>query len=332
MTLQHRIFPVEIKEIREDGSGGRIRITTSSTDRDGDIVESTGAIIENYMKSPTVQWAHNYRDPWAVIGKTTALEIGPTYIDAEFELRPAANESDPMHIISLLWNGSWVNAASIGFRPIEFEEIPKEDDDDEFGWPAYRYTKYEIVEWSLVPIGANQDALRRTLKALDPDYNTLENDVAKLKGEVLTAKIKVDTTELDAALALAEPLLKTGRALSKANENKLRKAADMLQDVLKSVEDDEPEDPAPEPPDDAKIADAFVELFRLNAQLESNNVSNDEGTEDNESAPEIKEHNNAVDDDEIADDDNEPDLDKSISAQLAPSMIEFIRDIRTSLE
>ena len=333
--LQHKLFPVEIKEIREDGSGGRIRITTSSTDRDGDVVDSAGAVVENYMKSPTVQWAHNYRDPWAVIGKTTALELGPNYIDAEFELRPSANEADPQNVIRLLWNGGWVNAASIGFRPIEFEELPLEEGDDEWS-RGYRFTKYEIVEWSLVPIGANQDALRRTMKSLDPDYSVLENAAAELKGDVLTARIKVDATELDAALARAEPLLKAGRALSKTNENKLRKAVDMLTDVLKSVEEpdveDAPQDPAPEAPDDAKLAGVFAELFRLNAQLEGNSAGDGgEGTED-EIDPEIKEPINDADDGEPADDDNEPELDKSISAQLPASMLGFIRDIRTSLE
>ncbi len=326
--LQHKLFPVEIKEIREDGSGGRIRITTSSTDRDGDIIESSGAVIENYMKSPTVQWAHNYRDPWAIIGKTIALELAENYIDAEFELRPSANEADPQNVIRLLWNGGWVNAASIGFRPIEFEEIPRDDDTD---WPAYRFTKWELVEWSLVPVGANQDALRRTMKSLDPNYGKLENDIDPSVLGKLTADVNVDTADLDDALKKADTILKTGRALSKANENKLRKAADMLQEVLKSVEDDSPEDPAPEEPDSSKLAGAFVELLRLNAQLESNNVSNDEGTEDDNDT-EIKKPNNAADNDEPIDDDGAPDLDKSISAQLAPSMLEFIRGIRTSLE
>ena len=327
--VQHKLFPIEIKEIREDGSGGRIRITTSSIDRDGDIVESSGAMVENYLKSPTVQWAHNYRDPWAVIGKTTELVLGKDYIDAEFILRPAANEVDPQNVIRLLWNGGWVNAASIGFRPIEFEEIPKENDDDEFDWPAYRHTKFEIVEWSLVPIGAQQDALRRTMKSLDPDYSSLENDIDPSVLGKLTADVNVDTADLDDALKKADTILRAGRALSKANENKLRKAADMLQEVLKSVEEPVEED---QEPDSSKLAGAFAELLRLNAQLEnSNNVSNDDGTKD-DNDPEIKEHDNAADDTEPTDDDNEPELDKSISAQLAPSMLEFIRDIRTSLE
>ena len=114
-----------------------------------------GAESDNYLRSPTVQWGHNYRDPWAVIGKTVELAVGEDGIMAEFELRPPANEADPQHIVRLLWSGGWVRTASIGFRPLEWEE-------NEFG--GMDFTKWELLEWSLVPIPMNPDALANAMK------------------------------------------------------------------------------------------------------------------------------------------------------------------------
>ena len=154
--MEKGIFPIEVKEKRADG--GRIVINTGSVDRDRDRVKPSGANIANYMKNPVVQWGHNYFDPWATVGKTTELTIFPDRIEAEFELRPAANDADPQNVVRLLWDGGWIKTASIGFNPLEFEKNEMEGHD---------FTSWDLLEWSLVPIPANQDALRLASKALD---------------------------------------------------------------------------------------------------------------------------------------------------------------------
>lgn len=165
-----KTFDIVVKELREDG--GRILISTGGLDRDRDHVIPTGARTENYMKNPVVQFAHNYRDPWATIGRTTSLEIAPGGADvdgadsgiiADFELRPAANDQDPQNIIRLLWNGNWIRTASIGFRPVHAEENEEGGRD---------YDEWELLEWSLVPVPANQDALRMAVKALLEETDT----------------------------------------------------------------------------------------------------------------------------------------------------------------
>lgn len=155
MTIVRKEF--EIKVLTKSKNGGRIRINTASRDRDRDHVFPSGARVENYLKNPVVQWGHNYRDPWATVGRTTDLTITDEYIDAEFELRPAANEHDPQNIVQLLWEGGWVRTASIGFIP-DAGKANTEGGMDFNGW--------ELLEWSLVPIPANQDALRLAVKGL----------------------------------------------------------------------------------------------------------------------------------------------------------------------
>lgn len=163
MTRLHKTFAIEVEEHRENG--GRIRISTDSVDRYRDRVLPSGANIQNYMANPVVQWGHNYFEPWATIGKTNKIEIGEHTIDVDFDLRPAANQSDPQNVVLLLWNGGWINTASIGFNPMEKVEDEPFITENEHG--GRDFLNWDLLEWSLVPIPANQDALRLAVKAFD---------------------------------------------------------------------------------------------------------------------------------------------------------------------
>jgi hypothetical protein len=231
---------VPIQILKTDENGGRIVISTGDVDRDKDRVIPAGARIDDYMKNPVVQFAHNYAEPWATIGRTSRLEIGKEGIVAEFELRPPANETDPQNIVKLLWEGQWIRTASIGFIPMEFDE-------NEHG--GRDYNDWQLLEWSLVPVPANQNALRMAVKALGEDetpgywVTTLANpSVAATFDQTLNWGIKAE----DVQKRIDE--LKRGRVLSRANENKLKKARDILDEVLAQVaEIDEDEKSAPEP-------------------------------------------------------------------------------------
>ena len=156
MTIQHKTFTAEL--VSKSDAGGRIVISTAGCDRDRDRVMSRGAVLDNYQKNPVVMWGHSYGAPADVIGRTTNIDVQDGGITADFELRPAANDQDPQNIVRLLWDGGWVRTASIGFRPIEMQP-------NEYG--GNDITAWELLEWSLVPIPANQDALRLAAKALD---------------------------------------------------------------------------------------------------------------------------------------------------------------------
>ena len=155
------IANIKILETREDG--GRIRINTDAVDRDKDRVFPAGAQFDNYLKNPVVMWGHNYSDPWAVIGRTNSIEQTESYIDVDFDLRGPSSDNDPIKIINALWNDRLVNTASIGFMPLG------DFDRNELG--GWDFTEWELLEWSLVPIPANQEALRLAYKACTPDLS-----------------------------------------------------------------------------------------------------------------------------------------------------------------
>ena len=158
------ITDVKIMETRENG--GRIRINTGAVDRDNDRVMPLGARLDNYLSNPVVQWGHNYYDPWATIGRTNSIEQTEDYIDVDFDLREPANDSDPVKVIRMLWNDRYVKTASIGFMPIG---DPVRND-----YGGWDFNEWELLEWSLVPVPANQDALRLAVKALELETKDLD--------------------------------------------------------------------------------------------------------------------------------------------------------------
>jgi phage head maturation protease len=157
MSKIRKTFDIELVKVGEDG--GEITINTGAVDRDKDRVFPEGATVDNYLKNPVVQYGHNYREPWATVGKTNELTVGTDTINAAFQLRPAANEHDPQNIVKLLWSGGWIRTASIGF-------LPNWDDVEENEFGGYDFNEWELLEWSLVPVPANQEALRLAFKAL----------------------------------------------------------------------------------------------------------------------------------------------------------------------
>jgi hypothetical protein len=95
------------------------------------------------------------------------LEVIPGKgIRAQFQFPPIGTYAfaDTVHG---LWNGKFLNAASIGFQPGDGENSVSPIIDDA-GKPTggVQYNEWELLEFSIVPVPANQEALRLALKAI----------------------------------------------------------------------------------------------------------------------------------------------------------------------
>jgi hypothetical protein len=154
MNLTHKILDITTLERRKDG--GRITITTGNPDREHDRVFPQGAKLENYLKNPVVLWGHNGYTADALIGRTKTIEVAETGIVADFELRPAASEADPQHIVLLLWEKEFVRASSIGFWPAS--AVPNDLGGTDF-------VSWELLEFSLCSVPMNPEALRLAAKS-----------------------------------------------------------------------------------------------------------------------------------------------------------------------
>jgi HK97 family phage prohead protease len=147
-------------EVIKDGED--MVASTPSLDRDHDHLLTGCFDVTNFNKNPVLIYGHNYREPWAVIGKCADLRTDEQgRLRFKPDLRDAANEADPMNIIRLLWEQDLLRAASVGF--ISLESQPNDQGGRD-------YKRVDLLEISLVPVPANQEALRLAMKALDLDF------------------------------------------------------------------------------------------------------------------------------------------------------------------
>jgi HK97 family phage prohead protease len=126
----------------------RIIISTGARDRQRDTIDQGGWNLSNYLKNPVVLYGHNY---W---GFPIARDMGIT-VEANrligtprFTTREENPEGDMTYQLIL---GGYLNAASVGFAPEEwFYNEPERGLD---------FKKQELLEYSIVPIPANPEAL-----------------------------------------------------------------------------------------------------------------------------------------------------------------------------
>ncbi len=142
-----KVFNSEIKSIDEKEMTLTAFVSTAARDRYDEVLDPKGVDISNYNKNPVVLWAHKYDIP--PIGKalwTKRNEEG-VISKVKFASTPFAQE------IFQLYKEGFLKAFSVGFMPIEYE------DGDGKKTPRRTYKKWEMLEYSAVPIPANPEAL-----------------------------------------------------------------------------------------------------------------------------------------------------------------------------
>src|SRR4030067_3046248 len=164
MSAIYKTFSVESKVIDVDTGVYEVMVSTEGVDRDGDIILSLGVDIGAYLKNPVVLYAHDYWD--MPVAKTLAIGKQPgAGLKAGFQL-PEWGASEKADTVHKLWGGCFLNAASIGFIPKKWEN--RKDDKGEDLARGLVYHEVEMLEFSIVPVPANQAALRLAAKAVGP--------------------------------------------------------------------------------------------------------------------------------------------------------------------
>ncbi len=190
-------------EIKEDFL--RVTISTADRDRDGDIVVPTGAIIENFLKNPVVLFGHNYAS--LPVGRCRALSISDDKIEADVEFAPADVNPLAPHVENAYRKG-FMNSWSIGFIPLEYEPLGE--------GKGYKYTKWELLEFSAVPVPANPNALTE-VRAISKAFDDI---VSKL---ITSIEIKADKLKVCGNRDL--PLLDERKWDARAEEKRIREWA-----------------------------------------------------------------------------------------------------------
>jgi HK97 family phage prohead protease len=134
-------------EVNDDRSVKFI-ITTGEADRERDVIDPDGWDVSNYLKNPVVLFAHDYDS--LPVARTTSLEQQGDKLIAIAEF--ASAELNPMaeRVFQMLKQG-FLRGASVGFRPVAFTFNDVRGGVD--------FAKQELLEFSIVPIPANAQAL-----------------------------------------------------------------------------------------------------------------------------------------------------------------------------
>ncbi len=176
---KHFLTSTITKAVGQDGTPSyRFIASTNSKDRHGEAILQSGWELDNYLKNSQVLYGH---DSWSFpIGKTVKLELTDNALIADIVFASKeANEKAEQ--VRLLVEEGILSAVSVGFIPKDIQDIDG----------VRTITQAELLEISIVPIPANQDAVR----------------IAKSKGFSLEGLIEkdvdedVDTTGMTAELS-----------------------------------------------------------------------------------------------------------------------------------
>lgn len=145
-----------IKSSDEDKDSRSVRfvISTGAVDRERDVISPKGWDLKHFRKNPVVLFAHDNRRP--PIGRGFDLEKGDEALKASVEFMD--NETDTSGFSDMIFRmikGGFLRATSVGFLPKEWE-FEDEDADRVFG---INFSKQELLEFSIVPVPANPEAL-----------------------------------------------------------------------------------------------------------------------------------------------------------------------------
>jgi len=140
--------PTEIKSMDSENEEDRklkFIISTSSPDRDGDIIEASGWVLDNYKKNPVVLFAHNSSNP--PVGKGISIEVDGDKLIAEAQfMGPEIDKTGFSETIYQMLKNGYL---------IEWEELT----DEKGNFKGYHFKKQELLEFSIVPVPANAEAL-----------------------------------------------------------------------------------------------------------------------------------------------------------------------------
>jgi len=197
-----------IKGYVEKAQDGELQVSiasTSTTDRDGDIIKVEGWDLKNFKKNPVMLWGHNPYSP--AIGTIKDIKIDGD----KLTFIPVFDMDDEFaRLLYKKYEKNILNTFSVGFKAVEYVQ----------GDNGYIFSKQELLEISAVNVPANPDA--RVMREMSDVYA-----LAKSKG------YKVD----EEATALIDKFYKKPKAKKEdeqAKIDKLQKDVDDLTNQFKN--------------------------------------------------------------------------------------------------
>lgn len=223
-----------------------VRISTSNPDRSKDVVVPKGAKLDNFQRNPVVLLGHNYSG--LAVAKADDIQVTDDAIFARVKF-PKKGSYDVADTVYELYKEGIMNAWSIGFMPIEFEE--RKDG-------GFEFKEWELFEFSAVAVPDNPEALT-VARSKGIDTKPLEEVVEDKADEGETTK-DVQDEEME------EPKDKSDQEgtdevvnfveLSIEEYELLKEQAKQLEELI-AEEVEEKEEPAEETSDELDLVEAL---------------------------------------------------------------------------
>lgn len=155
-------------------------VSTPEVDRYGTIIVPSGIDYTAYLSNPIVLAQHD-SDQWP-IGRCLGFAMNGENLEATIQIECITEEGKKL---TKLINAGYVKAVSVGIIPTEYEDQTID------GQKVTVYTKSELVEFSVVSVPANRQALlKKSIKTLIQDsINKYKKETRMLTPEI-EAKIQ----------------------------------------------------------------------------------------------------------------------------------------------
>ena len=165
-------------------------ISTEAVDTYDTVFKIDGWDLERYNRSPIVFYNHKSwsDDPDMIIG-TSEVRVEGNELIALLTLE----EGNP--VADKVWRkleAGTLNMASIGANPIEWRwgDFDKGENPD-----VIYFIRQELLEWSIVPLGSNPDALKRSVESLEEIRTSLKKPESlekKVSRSVYERQLKIN--------------------------------------------------------------------------------------------------------------------------------------------
>lgn len=230
-TKVKKQYVCELKDFNEEERSFTAIASTSSVDRDGDILEAKGVRLKNFKKNPLLLWSHDASQ--LPIGRVESVwvEGDKVYFKPKFapaELNPFADQ------VYKMYKEKYIRAFSIRFDPIEYKDIQDDANNRSIRRFGKRFTQFELLEISAVNVPSNPEALK------EKSYQNFIVKSAQYENG-LNSEIKAEKQMLD-----AEETKKTNESIEQKKKEleELKKVKEDFEELMefeaieKSIDDE----------------------------------------------------------------------------------------------
>jgi len=240
-------IPDEVK-VPSDDESRKIDfvISTGIVDRDKDTLNPKGFVLKNFKKNPVVLFSHDNRQPPVAKASNIRVEDDKLKATAEFITADIYPFGD---MIFRMIKGGFLKATSVGFLPMKFERVSEEDPDFEDRPFGVNFIKQELLEFSIVPVPSNPEALVEAkaagidTKELYDWYGNVLDDWEEYKSALMIPKRFVALLR-DKIADKKDFFMSSGKQENSVFKLSKKKQDDLLKKNLESIknEDNDSED------------------------------------------------------------------------------------------